>query len=325
MQDKILIAVDSGKYSTKALMKYRNQLYTVMFRTKMQKVERLGVDIQQGSYHLCFKGNEYLVGDMVSEDHNDFNLEKTSPVHQLSIYTAIAELLTKAKISPLNKTEIQLAINAPINTYKDSNQKLKLQEMVQHQKKPITISINDNFQSFTIQNLTIAFEGIGTVYDDIKEYKNRNTIIVDIGGLNTTFCTFRGIQPLLNTMTVSNLGINVLKGKIGKSLNERFGVNVSADDLEQIVQNGYFSHRGLIHEESRTLIELHKKEFLQQIVQFAQSREYTFNNADIQFVGGGSYTLEKFIKEEFPFSRIIVNPQFANVRSFLKILEVKNE
>src|SRR5690606_29259900 len=106
----------------------------------------------------------------------------------------------------------------------------------------------------------------------------------DLGGLNTTFCTFKGIQPLINSMIVSDLGINVLKGKIGKVINERHGLTVSSDDLEQVLQSGYFASRGKIFEESKVFIEEMKFEHLQQIVQFAKSRGYTFNMTDIHFV-----------------------------------------
>ncbi|RKJ58312.1 hypothetical protein D7X33_29785, partial [Butyricicoccus sp. 1XD8-22] len=56
---------------------------------------------------------------------------------------------------------------------------------------------------------------------------------------------------------------------------------------------------------------------------FAKGRGYTFLNMDVQFVGGGSYMLFDIIQTEFPNARIVVNPQYANVKSFLRILEVK--
>lgn len=321
MQDKALIACDCGKFACKAQLLWKGQIFTTMFRTKLLQVERFAVDLQPDSYHVKFDDHEYLLGDMVSEDHNDFNLDKTSLLHQLSIYTAIAILLEKAKV-PV-QAPLHLAINSPVNVFLDSNLKSNYKSLIENDQKTILITVNNKLFSFRLQNVTIAFEGMANIYERAEEYKHKNSIVVDLGGLNATFCQFRGIQPLINNMVVSNLGINVLKGRIGKVITERYGINVTADDLEQILHNGYFSHRGIVFEDSNALIESLKRDHLLQIVQFAQSRGYTFNNADILWSGGGVYLLEPYIKEEFPASKIIINPVFGNVRSYLKILEIK--
>lgn len=321
MKEKILIAVDCGKYQTKGIARYKGNTYMTTFRTKMQQVKRLGVDIQPNSYLVEFYGNEYLLGDMVSEDYSDFSLNKASRIHHLSIYTAIARLLQKAN-APSN-VDIHLAVNAPITTYKDSIQKENFKQMVENQGHTVHFMVNNKAFSFDLSNVTIAFEGMGEIFAKPETYKGKNTIIVDLGGLNTTFCTFKGIQPQINSMIVSDLGINVLKGKIGKVINERYGLTVSSDDLEQVLQSGYFASRGKIFEESKVFIEEMKFEHLQQIVQFAKSRGYTFNMTDIHFVGGGSIILRRYIKQEFPHAVIMENPQYSNCLSFLKILEVK--
>lgn len=322
MKDTILIAVDAGKYQTKAIGKYRGNTYTVNFRTKMQQVARLGVDIQPNSYHIEFYGNEYLLGDMVSEDYSDFSLNKASRIHQLAIYTAISQLLKKAK-TPAN-VDIRLAVNVPIATYKDAIQKEKFRGLVEKRNHVIHLMVNGKSFSFSLSNITLAFEGMGEIYAKTDEYKNKNTIVVDIGGLNTTLCTFKGIQPLINTMVVSDLGMNVLKGKIGKVINERYGMTVSSDDLEQVLRFGYFASKGEIYEDSKVLIEEMKLEHLEQIIQFAKSRGYTFNMSDIHFVGGGAVTLRRYLKQQFPHSVIMDNPQYSNCKSFLKILEIKH-
>lgn len=322
MNEKILIAVDAGKYQTKAIAKYKGNTYTVTFRTKMQQVSRLGVDIQPNSYHLEFYGNEYLLGDMVSEDYSDFSLNKTSRIHQLAIYTAITQLLKKAK-TPSN-VDIRLAVNVPITTYKDSIQKENFKQMVEKRGHTIHLMVNGKAYSIELSDVTLAFEGMGEIYAKSDVYKDKNTIIIDLGGLNSTFCTFNGIQPLINTMVVSDLGMNILKGKIGKVISERYGMTVSSDDLEQVLRGGYFASKGEIYEDSKVMIEEMKLEHLQQIIQFAKSRGYTFNMSDIHFVGGGAITLRRYIKQQFPHAVIIDNPQYSNCMSFLKILEIKN-
>ncbi|MCF2649683.1 hypothetical protein [Niallia circulans] len=238
MKEKILIAVDCGKYQTKGIARYKGNTYMTTFRTKMQQVKRLGVDIQPNSYLVEFYGNEYLLGDMVSEDYSDFSLNKASRIHHLSIYTAIARLLQKAN-APSN-VDIHLAVNTPITTYKDSIQKENFKQLVENQGHTVHLMVNNKAFSFDLSKVTIAFEGMGEIF-----------------------------------------------------------------------------------EESKVFIEEIKFEHLQQIVQFAKSRGYTFNMTDIHFVGGGSIILRRYIKQEFPHAVIMENPQYSNCLYFLKILEVK--
>ncbi|MFS0752631.1 hypothetical protein [Oceanobacillus sp. 1P07AA] len=322
MTEKILIAVDSGKYQTKGIAKYKGRTYMTTFRTKMMSVSRLGVDIQPNSYLVNYYGNEYLLGDMVSENHVDYSLSKSSLIHKVTIYTAIAQLLHKAH-TPSN-VDIRLVVNVPITTYKDANQKEQFKTMVENQGRTNHLIVNEKNYSFDLTDVTLAFEGVGEVYSKPEKFKNKHTTVIDIGGLNATFCTFKGIQPLVNTMIVSDLGINVLKGSIGKIINERYGLSVSSDDLEQVLRYGYFANNGEIFEDSKVFIEEIKYEHLQQIIQFAKSRGYTFNMSDIHFVGGGAITLKRYIKQSFSNAIIMDNPQLSNCLSFLNILEIKN-
>jgi plasmid segregation protein ParM len=321
MKEQILIAIDSGKHRTKGLCRYKGNTFMTNFRTKLQQVSNLGVDIQPGSYLVEYNANQYIIGDMVSEDYTDYSLSKTSLIHQVSIYTAISILLKKANAP--SGVDIRLAINVPISIYKNNIQKEEFKRMVENFGNSIHIMVSGKAYSFRLLDVTLVFEGVGLIYAKPEIYKHKNTIVVDLGGLNTTFCQFRGIQPIINMMTTSDLGINVLKGKIGNVINERYGLSVSADDLELVLRSGYFANKGEIFHDSKSLIEELKFEHLQQIIQFAKSRGYTFNMSDINFTGGGSIILRNYIKQEFPSSIILDNPQYSNCQSFLKVLEVK--
>lgn len=318
MKEKLLIACDVGRHTSKAVLNYKGKTYISMFRTKVMEIEKLGLEIQPASYYVKLFGKQYLVGDMVSEDYSLFDLDKTSLHQQIATYTCIADLLQKAHINP-QQYDIRLATNIPINMYKNADSKLKYKQFIENQGN-ISITVNHKTCNFNLTDVTIAFEGMGVVYEQ-NPTPGTVTNVVDIGGLNATLCTFTGIQPNFDSMTVSNLGINMLKGKIGKALNEHYGIAVSPNDLEQILQSGCLTHKGRVNAESKDLIKKIKRDHFMQIIQFAQSRGYTFIG-QVNFCGGGSLTLQEFIKEEFPDS-IVINPQFANVRSYYKILEVK--
>src|SRR5699024_9675457 len=234
----------------------------------------------------------------------------------------ITQLIKKTQAP--KDVEINLAITVPINTFKDTIQKSDFKNLIENNLIPTKISVNQEAYTIQLKNIILTFEGIGEIYSSMDTVKNRNTIVIDIGGLNTTLCTFQGINPQVDTMIIANLGINVLKSKIGKALNDRYGQSISSDDLELIIRNGYFANRGNIYKDSRAIINDIKHEHFQQIIQFALANGYTFNMSDIHVVGGGSIVLRAFIKNEFPNATIFNNPQYSNCQSSLKILEVKH-
>ncbi|USK60395.1 ParM/StbA family protein [Peribacillus asahii] len=322
MKEHAFIAIDSGKYATKALMEYKGKTYILMFRTKMQEVTDLGIDIQPNSYKVEYDKKEYLIGDMVSENLSDYNLNKESLIHKLSIYTAVVELMKQANVY-FHNVQLHLAVNVPISVYKNKTLKDSFKDYIENKNKSIYIRINDKAHIFNLNGITICFEGMGLVYTNTHEYSKHSSAVIDIGGLNTTYCVFNGIQPEFNSMTVSHFGINTLKSKLEQELVQTFNLNISANDLEQIIKNGYFSHMGKINEKSQEVIQKVKKNHLDYILNYAKQHDYTFNQDKIFFTGGGTLLLQEEIQNAFPNATTVINPQFSNVKSFLEIIKVK--
>ncbi|MDM5250086.1 ParM/StbA family protein [Lysinibacillus sp. G4S2] len=322
MKEHAFVAIDSGKYATKAIMEYKEKTYILIFRTKMQEVSDIGIDIQSNSFKVELDGKQYLLGDMVSENKSDFNLSKETLIHKLAIYTAIVELMKKAN-AYFHNVYLHVAVNVPITVYKNKTSKDSFKEYIENKNKTIYLRINDNAHVFNLNDLTICFEGMGLVFANTEEYSKYTTAVFDIGGLNTTYCIFNGIQPNFNSMTVSHLGINTLKARLEQELVQRYNKNVSANDLEQIIKKGYFSHMGKIDEESREIIQKIKAVHLEQILSYAKQHDYTFNQDKIIFSGGGALLLQQEIQNSFPNATTVINPQFANVKSFLEIIKVK--
>lgn len=293
-----------------------------MFRTKNQEVTDVGIDIQPNSFKIDFENKQYLLGDMVSETQSNFDLSKETIVHQLAIYTAICELMLREKIF-FHNIDLHVAVNVPISVYKSKHAKESFKNFVENSGKTIFFCLNDKVYNFNLTNVTMCFEGVGLTYANTDEYAKKTSTVIDIGGLNTTYCTFDGMHPDFNSMTLSHFGINVLKAKLEQELVQQYNRNISANDLEQIIQRGYMSYMGRMIEESVAVITQIKKQHFENIINYAKQHNYTFNQDKVYFVGGGSLLLQKEILNLFPQATIIVNPQFANVKSFLEILKVK--
>ncbi|WP_431810620.1 hypothetical protein [Lysinibacillus capsici] len=323
MKSQLLIAIDSGKYGTKGVMLYNGKEHYVYFRTKMQEVNKLDIELYPGSYYVKFNQKSYLIGDMVDESYSNYDLSKENDLHKICVYVAITELLKKASLK-IENVDIRLAVNIPISSYKDGDTKKRYIQFMENYNNTIMIEVNNSPLCFKLENVIAVFEGTGSIFHDMKSSISKNTAIIDIGGLNSTFCQFSGLTPDFNSMIVANSGVNILKGKVGRAINEKFGIAVTPNDLELILQQGFLMHQGQILLESHDIIERIKQSHFDEIINFAKSRNYTFNNTSIQFCGGGSLLLKSIIEKQFPNANIVVNPQFANVKSFLQILKVKN-
>lgn len=321
MNNNILIAVDAGKSSCKSVTKIQGKIERNQFRTKVQEVENLGIDIPPNTFKVEFNSKVYLVGEAVSEEKVKYDISKKSIEHLISIYLSIAKFVDKTGI-----TNLSLAVGTPLNIYKNKQLKEEYEQYIQG-NGIISIKVNEKLIYFRINKLLCLPEGTGPIYTDIDKYKNGKTTIVDIGGLNVNYCVFNDLVPQYEQMIINNLGSNILRSKISEKLSSEYGVYISDSDIDRIIKDGYLYVNGEIQVKSKNLIQNLMKNHIQDIVNYGKSRGLTLFNANgaVVFSGGGSILLKHIIKDLYPSAIIIDDAQFSNVLSFLTILEVKCE
>lgn len=321
MKDNMLIAVDAGKSSCKAVMKIEGELEKIQFRTKVQEVSNLGIDIPPNTYKVELEGKTYLIGEAVGEEKVNYDISKKSIEHLTCIYLSIAQFVSKSGV-----TNISLAVGTPLNIYKN---KILKEEYEQYIKGDgiISMRVNDRPIYFRINKVFCLPEGTGPIYSDVGKYKNAKTTIVDIGGLNVNYCVFNNIVPQYDQMIISNLGGNILRSKIAEMLSSEYGVYIADGDVDEVIKDGYLYINGEIQVKSKNLLRDLMKNHLQEIINYGKSRGLTLFNANgkVVFSGGGSLMLRDIIKELYPSATISEDAQFSNVLSFLTILEIKNE
>ncbi|MCD2347240.1 ParM/StbA family protein [Clostridium guangxiense] len=318
------IAIDSGKSSTKGIIKIGEKIEKVIFRTKIQEIDDLGVDITKNTYIIEFKGKSYLIGDMVSETSCDFQITKTTIQHKLSIYNTICQFIDKTNALMHGLPNINLAINAPLNVYKNNILKENYKKFIQNNGETVSIKINGTAYAFKINSLLILPEATGPLYIRTDDFRTKKATIVDIGSLNVNFCTFNRLVPELDTMNVANLGINVLRSKIAETLTSIYGVLITDADVEEVFKNnGDLYMCGIKKVESKEIIEKLINKHVTEIFNYARSRGLTFNNTKLVFIGGGSLLLKQYILKQYPLAIIEQDSQFSNCLSFLNILEIK--
>src|SRR5699024_6096130 len=97
--------------------------------------------------------------------------------------------MKKAKLQ-FHNVQLHVAINSPSNVYKNQTLKNSYQDYMEHNNQAISICIDDKPYLFHTRNITICFEGMGTTYENKGKNKGHSSVVIDIGGLNTTLNTF---------------------------------------------------------------------------------------------------------------------------------------
>lgn len=295
----------------------------LQFRTKVTEVKDLGIEMSPGTNLVKFNQKSYIVGEMISEEKTDFELSKQTMAHKIAIYLAIAKILQFSS-TPIIIARIDLALNIPLNLYKNEQMKSEFAHFIENNNDVIGLSVDGVPFSFRINSVLLLPEAMGLVYQRTDEFREQRVISIDIGSLNTSYLEFSHLIPQYNLMSVSNLGVNILRGQMAEALSTKFGVLVTDDDAQQILIDGCLILNGKKQTDSQYLIDQMLSQHLEQILNFAKSRKLSFSNTQIVFVGGGSLLLQKQIHEQLPYAIVAPDAQFCNVTTFLIILEAKS-
>ena len=320
---EIIITIDTGKYSTKFISKINGVIVKDIFRTKVQQIDNLGIELTKNSYNVEFGGKSYLIGDMLSEDKCDYNVSKTSINHQLCVYLSICKILGETNAMSFGVPNVYLALNVPLNVYKNKILKEEYKQLIQKEGEVIPIKVNGRSFVFKINLVLPLPEATASIYSNISYFRDKKATIIDCGSLNTSYCTFNSLVPLLESMVIANSGINVLRSKIAEKLTTFCGTFISNDDTEEILKSGYLYVDGAKVEDSKSIVEGLINEHVFEIFNYAKSRSVSFNNTTLIFTGGGSILLQKYILEIYPNAIFEKDPQFANALSYLTVLEIK--
>lgn len=318
----LYIAIDAGKDSTKYCYSTDNTILKYSFKTKVQQVTNLGVDIDRNNSVLEIDNKLFLIGDMVSDNRFSFDVSKTTIQHKVAIYLAIAKVLEKT-----GAVNVKIAVGVPLNIYKNAKLKDEYRNYILNNGF-VSIKVNGIVVRFVIEDVLVLPESIGPIYNNLSDFKNIRATVIDIGGLNSNICQYTSLVPQVEKMLTANKGANILKNKIAETLGKEYGIILSQDDIEEILKDkGILYFNGLAKEGSKEIISNVMKNHLEDIVNFSKSNEFNIfsSNGKVVFCGGGSLLLQDIIRQTYPSAIISTDAQFSNVLAFFKVLMIKNQ
>ncbi len=311
-----IIAVDSGKYATKAV----TESTSVQFLTRVDAEDVLSNDFLQGenTHFVTYNGKRYRVGDgAVGESFLETKMED---IHRICTYTAIA--LTGVQ----SGDSIVLGVGCPLSIYRNKKARQDYQRFMANGGEEVQIVVDRKKYTFTIEKCHVFPESAGVVYLGFEKYKDKTVGVIDIGGLNTNCCVYQNIAPVAPTIFTTRLGGKVMDKALLDSLNSSLNLSspLSGYQMPEIMKNGFVYDRRDAGKQakSKKIIHDYRLKHIQEIYNSCIAHNWAVDNMDIVFVGGTSLLLKEEIKEVFGVDDTYFFPdaQMLNVKGFLRAI-----
>lgn len=303
---EFVISLDCGKHSVKAIG--RNTIGTgenvkkVKFRTKLYNLKNGYVELEGNSYKVQFNGQTYIIGDQGEEDIETYSTNKTTVLHQVCSYTAIAQFL-----KPNTKdNKINIVLACPVSILKNAAAKEEYKNFIKG-NGPIKIKINDAKYEFEITNVTIKAEGSGLLYLQKDLFINNKVALIDFGGLNMSFALYVNGTCKPNDRFAAEHGTIKLTNYIAEDLTNYFSGKkiITTEQAEEALEDGHINANGTIDKGSIEVIENSKKRFFNEAIKLIERQNYSLGTIKtLAFVGGTTKKLENVIRNTFTHSNI---------------------
>lgn len=208
-----------------------------------------------------------------------------------------------AKSSSSKDTEFDIVLGVPLDNLGITN---NLKEELEN--KEFEFEYNGKEKKIKINRVATVGEGISTYYNLNENDRDKDCLIIDIGGRTVNVCSFID-KKLDKKFTIIDGMINLYDNiKLKENL---IGKNYKTEDIERLIK------RGII-----TDIENEKIKFINGILN--QVQLYIDRNTfDIFFTGGGSIELKEDLAKILPNAVFVENALFSNVNGNKEIAKIQ--
>ena len=305
-----MIAVDSGKFATKAVMqKSDGSERFISFRTKLQETAR--TEVQGKSFIVEFGGKRYLLGEQAEVISS--KTTKAEELHRIAAYTALAQLADTGD-------DIVVVIGCPLSVYENADSKKQYKEYM-FPTRQIDIKVNGMTKHLNVVSTIVFPESSGVIYLEQELCEKAAVGVIDIGGLNVNCCVYNKTVPVLSTLYTDNLGSNVLMQDLKNALAIKYNEDIPDWMMEDVLIQGYLTDNMSsdgIRSGSVEFIREFKRNHINKIILKCEANGWNLRTTRLLFSGGTSELLKEEIKAMLPGATILAEPAKANVRGFLK-------
>lgn len=303
--ETLYISMDSGKSAGKYAWLNRNEEIQADSFTTIVRETAIDSDLtgDADKVVLLIDGEEkaFLVGgtnDDLAVDRSDSKLELK---HEVSIYTAIARVITTHLQMDTTKTyDIDLSINVPLADFKQKETRESYQN--KYLNNEITLNLNGVMVRFKISQLRLYFEGQGALIRNMhlinREATTSYTFIIDCGSKNDTQILFNKLSPVPGKNSMTPNGINTTLRQLSTKLYDTCKTEFKIQEVEDILLNKT-KLNGLTREQVEELFAPLARELALKIKNRTDQFALNTMTTKVLFTGGSSIVLKKYLKEVF--------------------------
>jgi plasmid segregation protein ParM len=319
VRNPLVIAVDSGKHTTKAVRKNPDNTFTRFDVSTKMNTTKESRSTSSNAFVLDMNGEKTLIGGKAGK-HN-FETSKEHDLHRRATYLSISQLVE-------NGDEVVLGIGCPLTAYfnttaRENYMRFMLNMPVLDIRDPndvqmvIKLSVDGTPFEFKINQLFVYPETAGFLIKHAEKYQDRDVAVVDIGGLNVNGCVYQALEPNEDTFFTINEGGNIFMQDLRKHLNTMYvNANLQEFQMEKVLKDGFIR---IDKEESENEITHFRQTKFELIKQEMKSYNWSTSTLDFVFVGGGSLLFMVNITGDIEFGKfaeISPNAVWENVEGF---------
>lgn len=256
-----------------------------------------------GDETLVYEDKSYIIGDEATE--YDYTFTKNNEHHKIMLYYCLAKHTSEIQI-------FDLIMGCPLSTYLNKQEQEKYIQSLQNNGDPIIVTYKDKKKTLIIRSVTMVPESIGGYLNDYSKSKNEIRGVVDIGGLNLNAGIYNMGKPVKDKMLTLNLGIHILLKNIQQAVLREKEQMINLYMCRHLLINRQFSDDSL-----EEIFDKECKKFVKLIKNTLIKNDWEINQLSMNFIGGGSIALKRFIIEEFNNPHI-EEDVFANCEAFKK-------
>jgi len=299
------LSVDIGFGDTKYIIKNDEEQIKGKFPTA---ITRVSIKVKDDKDVYKFRNGYYRIGYGA--------VEKAEATRNMKFLVRFAPLIVYHILKENNiKNLDELKIRSGISLFYYEDYKEQFKEALKN------IKVNDEEINTKVK---LFAQGQGILYDFLSinpEAENlKSIVIVDIGYNTIDFLYLKNengsFKPYKEECFGLPQGAHIIVNLLKDYLQEEYKVNLTEQETNQILRDGYFTFRGKKIDLTDVISDL-KNEYTFKILNLLENRTDLIDRADkIVFGGGGAYFLDK---DELPeHSFIVKEPEFSNVRGYLK-------
>lgn len=308
------IAVDAGKAQTKAAMIVDGEVMTL--EAFASNVVSGSTDRLDESVHVSrLNGETFQVGDASAPLTKDqlSNLDKKTTESKVCVYTAIALMMKKANIR--NGAEFKILLNVPLSQFKNEADR---KSYVNFYRDSVAINVDGDNYAFDITEVTPLFEAIGYVLLQGKSLKGDDTLLIDWGGLNLTYCLIDSeLRPVVSKSDSLMKGSHHILNSIYLALQARGVANLDKEDIKKVIRG-----RKNVSKETKEIIDTVAYQEISKIFNDLAAALNLWDDK-VRFTGGSSLLFEKYLTKYFADHHdfeISANCVYDNATGFLKVV-----